>query len=115
MDTGIFKTAAAYEERELSSAEEDAFRFAAACYKAEKAAARLIARAEQNSFGLAAKLERRGHDTRAVKAVISVLSDRNLLDDARYAERWILSRLAAVTADSSARSHSSTDLASDSR
>lgn len=79
--------------RELSSVEEEAFRFAAVCYRAEKAAARLIARAEQSSFGITVKLERRGYEAAAVKAVVSLLSDRNLLNDERYAECWIRSRL----------------------
>ena len=82
-----------YSGRELSMDEEEAFRFAAACYRAEKTAAKLIARAEQSSFGLTAKLERRGYDAAAVKAVVSLLLDRNLLNDTRYAERWIRSRL----------------------
>jgi len=80
-----------YAGTELSGGEEEAFRFAAACYKAEKSALRLIARAEQNSLGLAAKLERRGYPAAAVKAVVFYLSGRNLLDDRRYAERWICS------------------------
>jgi len=79
--------------RELSAGDEEAFRFAAACCRAEKAAARLIARAEQSSFGITIKLERRGHDAAAVKAVVSLLSDKNLLNDERYAELWIRSRL----------------------
>jgi len=81
-------------DKELSSEELEAFRFAALCYRTEKAALKLIARAEQNSRGLAAKLERRGYDTAAVKLVVSRLLSRNLLDDGRYAELWIRSRLA---------------------
>ena len=60
---------------------------------AEKAALRLIAKAEQNSQGLAVKLERRGYDSGTVKAVISDLLAKGLLDDGRYAELWIRSRL----------------------
>lgn len=79
--------------QELQSPEEEIFRHAAACYRAEKTALRLIARAEQNSFGLRAKLERRGCKTKVAKAVVSRLLERNLLDDQRYAELWIRSRL----------------------
>ena len=86
--------------RELSSAEEDAFRFAAACYQAEKIALRLIARAEQNSFGLTAKLERRNFNAAVAKAVVYRLVDQNLLDNSRYAERWIRSHLALKKAPS---------------
>ena len=70
--------------------------FDAACNKAEKAAIRLIARAEQNSLGLTAKLERRGFQSIVVKEVVSRLLDQNLLNDARYAELWIRSRLSGV-------------------
>ena len=86
--------------RDLSPVEEEAFKFAAECYKAEKAALRLIARAEQNSLALTAKLERRGFAAAVVKAVISRLLDRNLLDDARYAELWLRSRLSRKKARS---------------
>jgi len=84
--------------RELSSGEEEALRFAASCYRAETHALRLIARAEQNSLGLTVKLERRGHDAAAVNAVISCLRNRKLLDDRRYAQLWIRSRLSAKKA-----------------
>ena len=86
--------------RELSSSEEDAFRFAAACYRAERAALKLIARAEQNSLGLTVKLERRNFGTAVTKAVVSKLLEQNLLDNERYAERWIRSRLALRKAPS---------------
>ena len=83
-----------YAGMELSDREEEAFRFAAVCYRAEKIALRLIARAEQNSLALKAKLERRGIDAAAAKAVVSRLLERNLLNNGRYAELWISSRLA---------------------
>ena len=68
-------------------------RFITSCHKAEEAALRLIARAEQNSFALMVKLERKGFDTAVIRAVISGLSERGLLDDGRYAELWLRSRL----------------------
>jgi len=76
-----------------NSPDEEASRFTALCYKAEEAALRLIARAEQNSFGLMVKLERKGFDTTVIKAVISGLLDHGLLDDERYAALWLRSRL----------------------
>jgi len=78
---------------EISSAEETALRHASACLRAEKAALRLIARAEQCAAGLSRKLEKRGHEKLCVNAVISRLSELNLLDDNRYAELWLESRL----------------------
>jgi regulatory protein len=79
--------------RELSGQEEEALQFAASCYQAETAALRLIARAEQCTLGLIAKLERRGCDSPVVKAVISRLLERNLLNDERFAKLWVHSRL----------------------
>jgi len=84
----------------LSDGEEEASSFAAACCRAEKLALKLIARAEQNSFGLTAKLERRHFDALVAKTVVSRLLARNLLDDVRYAELWIRSRLASRKAPS---------------
>ena len=94
------EAAAGIPGREFSPGEEEALRFAADCYRVEKLALRLIARAEQHSLGLTAKLERRGSRAAVVRAVISRLLDRNLLDDGRYAELWIRSRLALRKAPS---------------
>jgi SOS response regulatory protein OraA/RecX len=67
--------------------------FDADCIKAEKIALRLIARAEQNSSGLAVKLEKRGVDPSIARQVISGLLEKNLLDDKRFAEGWIRAHL----------------------
>ena len=88
------------EGRELSDQEEEALRFAAACFLAEKAALRLIARAEQSSLGLTAKLERRGYGSSVIKAVISRLLDGNWLNDERFAKLWVHSRLSYGKAQS---------------
>jgi regulatory protein len=82
-------------ERELSPEEEEAFAFAAECYRAEKCALRLIARAEQNSPGLSVKLERQGFSASAIKKTVLLLMEQEFLDDLRYAELWIRSRLSA--------------------
>jgi len=73
--------------------EEEALSFDAECIKAEKIALRLIARAEQSVAGLTAKLEKRGIDPYITRQVISSLLDKKLLDDTRYAERWIYAHL----------------------
>jgi regulatory protein len=65
------------------------------CTNAEKIALRLIARAEQSVAGLTAKLEKRGIDPSTTRQVISSLQSRELLDDSRYAERWIYAHLKA--------------------
>ena len=81
------------EGRELSDQEEEALQFASTCYRAENIALKLIARAEQSSLGMTAKLERRGYDALVVKAVVSRLLNRNLLNDERFAKLWVHSRL----------------------
>jgi regulatory protein len=80
--------------RELSLEEEEALLFAASCYRTERSALRLISRAEQAAGNLARKLERRGYAAAAVKVVLSRLRELEILDDRRYAELWIRSRLA---------------------
>jgi regulatory protein len=85
------------EGRAISPDEEEGFRFASACLRAEKAALQLIARAEQTVFNLSLKLEKRGHDSLCVRAVIGRLCELGLLDDNRYARLWLESRLARVT------------------
>jgi regulatory protein len=79
---------------EISAAGEEALRFAAACFRAERAALRLVARAEQTVRGLSRKLERRGFDTACVDAVIRRLGDIGAVDDRRFACLWIEARLA---------------------
>jgi regulatory protein len=79
--------------RELSSPEAEALRFAAACYRTERAALRLTARAEQHSLGITRKLVSRGHAASCVRAVVASLSAGGILNDSRYASRWIQSRL----------------------
>ena len=85
---------------ELNGQEEEALQFASSCYLAEKVALRLIARAEQSSLGLTAKLERRGYGSPVVKAVVSRLVERNLLNDERFARLWVHSRLSYGKAQS---------------
>jgi regulatory protein len=79
--------------REITAAEEAAFRHASACLRAEKAALRLIARAEQCTAGLSRKLQKRRHEASCAGAVISRLSELRLLDDNRFARLWLQSRL----------------------
>jgi regulatory protein len=80
--------------REVSPDEEERFRFANACLRAEKAALRLVARAEQTVFGLSRKLEKAGHSAACVRAVAEQLADMGILDDRRFAGYWLRSRLA---------------------
>ena len=60
---------------------------------AEKAALRLIARAEQCSAGLLRKLEKRGIPAACAAEVVSRLTETGLIDDARFARLWLQSRL----------------------
>jgi len=91
--SGAFTTDSYTVGSEINADEEEAFRFASACLRAEKRALQLIARAEQTAFGLSRKLQKRGHDTACINAVIAQLCDLNLLDDRRYARLWLESRI----------------------
>jgi regulatory protein len=66
---------------------------AAACLAAEKAALRLIARAEQYGAGLTRKLEQRKHGPDAVRTVLARLLELGLVDDRRYAGLWLKARV----------------------
>ncbi len=81
------------EGREINAAEEEAFRFAAECLRAEKTALRLIARAEQCGPNLMRKLEKRKFTAACAGAVISRLYELKLVDDRRFARLWLESRL----------------------
>lgn len=80
--------------RELSSVEEESCRFAAACYRTERAALRLVARAEQTCRGIAHKLELRGFAAACIQVVVAYLTDLEIINDERYAVLWLHARLA---------------------
>lgn len=68
-------------------------RLASRATEAESRAAALLARAEQSSRGLRAKLLERGFPARAVSLALERLGREGLLSDERYAEAWSRSRL----------------------
>lgn len=78
---------------EISAGEADAFRFAATCLRAERAALRLAARAEQTMMGLSRKLERRGFNGSHIQPVLLRLETLNIINDRRFAALWLQSRL----------------------
>jgi regulatory protein len=75
--------------RYLPQDEEEAFRFAGDCFRAEAAALRLISRAEQSSKMLSLKLQKRGFTAPAAKKAVTYLCDTGLVDDYRYATLWL--------------------------
>ncbi|MDR2080053.1 MAG: recombination regulator RecX [Treponema sp.] len=79
--------------KEINPEEETGLRFAADCFRAERAALRLVARAEQTRAGITRKLEQRGHESSRIQAVVSYLTELKIVDDRRFAGRWIQSRL----------------------
>jgi regulatory protein len=87
--TGIFLCPGAI----LGPEAEAALNHAAACLAAEKAALRLIARAEQYGAGLVRKLEQRKYSPEAVRTVLARLLELGMVDDRRYAELWLKSRV----------------------
>jgi regulatory protein len=78
---------------EISPDEEESFRFASSCLRGEKAALRLISRAEQTGFGLKHKLEKTGYSRSCVNAVLARLRELRIVDDSRYARIWLEARL----------------------
>ena len=67
---------------------------AASAQEAARAAAlRLLARREHTRRELSDKLRRRGHDAAAVEQALGELSDEGLLDEARFAEAFVRSRI----------------------
>lgn len=78
---------------ELSPDEEERFRFASTCLRGERAALRLVSRAEQTSFGLGHKLEKAGYPRSCVNAVLERLRELGIVDDTRYARLWLQARL----------------------
>jgi SOS response regulatory protein OraA/RecX len=79
--------------RAISPDEKAALYFAAGAYRAERAALRLTARAEQTSAGLSIKLGQRGHETAHADAAVSYLRELNIVDDLRFAGRWVQARI----------------------
>jgi regulatory protein len=71
--------------KEINAEEAAALRFAADCFRAERAGLRLIARAEQTRSGLGRKLEQRGHGAGCVKAAVAYLAEMEIVDDRRFA------------------------------
>jgi regulatory protein len=80
--------------REISPGEEEDFRFASSCLRAEKAALRLVSRAEQSGLGLRRKLGKAGYSPPCVQAVLARLGELGIVDDSRYARLWLQARLA---------------------
>ena len=80
-------------DTEISQVHGDNLRFAAACFRCERVALELVARAEQNSYGMRQKLEKRGHSQGCVKMVLSRLTGLEIIDDARFSERWLSGRV----------------------
>jgi regulatory protein len=70
---------------------------AAEYLKAEKSALNLIARAEQCSWGLKCKLEKKKYHNDVIQTVLDHLIKLNLVNDLRYAGLWLKSRIAKGT------------------
>jgi regulatory protein len=83
---------------EISAQEAASLRFAAGCYRAERAALALIARAEQTRLGLRGKLERKGIDSAYIGAALDYLEKLGIVSDERFAELWLESKLRRIGA-----------------
>lgn len=78
---------------EIDAETEAALRFAAECLSVEKAALRLVARAEQCEKGLERKLRQRKYPAGPVRAVLERLAELDLVNDSRFAELWLKYRV----------------------
>ena len=67
--------------------------YASELFHCRRKALSLLARAEQCRQGLAAKLFKKGFSRKAVSASLDKLEAAGLLDDRRFAEAWVRSRL----------------------
>lgn len=80
--------------KDLSEVEEASLRLAGERFDAERAALRLIALREHSRAELSAKLAKRDFRDKVTAPVLDRLAEAGLLDDARFAELWVESRLA---------------------
>jgi regulatory protein len=62
---------------------------------ARNAALRLVSRAEQCTFLLTQKLLKKGFDIGTVKAVVLELVETNIVNDDRFSQMWVRSRIAS--------------------
>ncbi|MDR1352462.1 MAG: RecX family transcriptional regulator [Treponema sp.] len=83
---------------EISAREAESFRFAAGCYRAERAALALVARAEQTRLGLKGKLERKGINSVYAGAALDYLERLGIISDERFAGLWLESKLRRIGA-----------------
>jgi regulatory protein len=82
---------------EISADEAVSLRYAAGCYRAERAALALIARAEQTRLGLTRKMERKGMDTAHIRAALDYLEGIGIVNDERFAELWFEAKIRRVS------------------
>jgi regulatory protein len=81
-------------ESELDDAGLEILARAAEAREAEKRGLALVARAEQSTFMLRAKLEARGFSRKAIDVALERLQAKNFLNDRRFASAYAASRLA---------------------
>jgi regulatory protein len=79
--------------REVSPEEAQSLRHASGCYRAERAALQLVARAEQTRSGLSHKLERKGLDSAHIRPALDYLESLEILNDRRFAELYLGGKL----------------------
>ncbi len=59
----------------------------------QEKALRLLARAPHSTFSLRMKLLKRGYDSPKIEQTLSWLTEKGFLDDSRFAEAWLRSRI----------------------
>ena len=78
---------------EISGAVIQGLRHSSLLRQVREKALDLLGRAPHTHFSLRMKLLGRGYNTRIIEEVLAFLSDRGYLDDSRFAENWLRSRI----------------------
>jgi regulatory protein len=78
---------------ELSGAVIDRLKHSSLVRQVREKALDLLARAPHTTFSLRMKLHKRNFESRAVEEVLQFLKRQEYLDDHRYAENWLRSRI----------------------
>lgn len=95
----FFAAAAEIEELGLSCGEEidsetlEGLKRAASVSEAARKALSLLAQYEHSALQLKQKLQKRGYPEAVIRSALERLQDRGYLDDRRFAESWVRSRL----------------------
>lgn len=90
---GVLKTIGSFKKQPLTDELIAAFLQAVQSYKAECAAMKYLNRAEHSRFQLEIKLQKKGFLKDEYYIALDYLEEKHFLDDKRFAEAWLHTRL----------------------